>query len=269
MEFENFLCLNSIPLKVLFRIYQIKLMRDTEGKVAIVTGGSSGIGKAIAERFVEEGMEVVIADVDAETGESVAEDLDVTFMECDVSDYEQVENVVNSTVEEHGKLDVMVNNAGIGSTHGIEEMEIEEWEKIISVDLDGVMHGVKAATPHIKETSGHIINTASIYGLVGDVGATAYNAAKGGVVNFTRSVADDLARYDVNVNSICPGFVDTPMIEEAMEDEDFKQHVLTETPMGRVAQPEEIAGAAAFLASSDSSYVTGVNLPVDGGWTSH
>lgn len=244
-------------------------MKDTEGKVAIVTGGSSGIGKAISKRLIEEGMEVVIADIDEDKGQHTADEIGADFMQCDVSSFDQVENVVDSTVEEHGKLDVMVNNAGIGSDHDIEDMEIQEWRQVLSVDLDGVMHGMKAATPHLKETEGFIINTASIYGLVGDVGATAYNAAKGGVVNFTRSVADDLARYNVNVNSICPGFVDTPMIEEAMEEEEFKQHVLGETPMGRVAEPEEIAGAAAFLASSDASYITGVNLPVDGGWTSH
>lgn len=242
---------------------------ELEGKVGIVTGGSSGIGKAIAKRYVEEGMEVVIADVDKEKGQEVAEELGCNFMECDVSNHEDVENVVESTVEEHGKLDVMVNNAGIGSVNGIEEMELEEYEQIRSVDLDGVVYGCKAATPYLKETEGTIINIASIYGLVGDVGATAYNAAKGGVVNLTRSVADDLAQHNVRVNSICPGFVDTPMTEEALEDEEFESHVLGETPMGRVAEPEEIAGPAAFLASDEASYITGVNMPVDGGWTSH
>ncbi len=242
---------------------------DLEGKVAIITGGSSGIGKAIAERYVEEGMKVVIADVDEEKGNEVADEIGCRFMNCDVSSYENVEEVVESTVEEHGKLDVMVNNAGIGSTASIEEMEVDDYEQIRAVDLDGVMYGCKAATPHLKETEGTIINTASIYGLVGDVGATAYNAAKGGVVNLTRSVADDLAQYNVRVNSICPGFVKTPMTEEALEEEEFRNHVLGETPLGRVAEPEEIAGPAAFLASNEASYITGVNLPVDGGWTSH
>ncbi len=242
---------------------------NLEGKVAIITGGSSGIGKAVAERYVEEGMDVVIADVDEERGEEVADEVGCTFMKCDVSSYENVEEVVEETVEEFGKLDVMVNNAGIGSVNTIEEMDMEEYEQIRSVDLDGVVYGCKAATPHLKETEGTIINTASIYGLVGDVGATAYNAAKGGVVNLTRSVADDLAQHNVRVNSICPGFVRTPMTEEALEDEEFRSHVLNQTPLGRVAEPEEIAGPAAFLASDEASYITGVNLPVDGGWTSH
>lgn len=242
---------------------------NLDGKVAVVTGGSSGIGKAIVERYVDEGMKVLIADVDREKGEKLAEELGCEFVECDVSEYGDVENVVEHAVDKFGKLDVMVNNAGIGSTETIEEMELDDYHGIRSVDLDGVMYGCKAAAPHLKETEGCIINTASIYGLVGDVGATAYNAAKGGVVNLTRSVADDLAPHNVRVNSICPGFVDTPMIEEAMGDEDFKNHVLGETPLGRVAQPEEIAGPAAFLASEEASYITGVNLPVDGGWTSH
>ncbi len=246
-----------------------KLVMDLEDRVAIVTGGSSGIGKAIVERFAWEGAHVVIADLQEEKGKELAEEVDCSFKHCDVSDYDNVKQVVEETVEEHGKLDIMVNNAGIGSQADIEDMEIDEWGKILSVDLDGVMHGCKAAAPHLKETNGKIINMASIYGLVGDVGATAYNAAKGGVVNLTRSVADDLAEEEVNVNSICPGFVDTPMTEKALEDEDFQTHVLGETPMGRVAEPEEIASVATFLASDEASYVTGANIPVDGGWTSH
>ncbi|MFB6208307.1 MAG: SDR family NAD(P)-dependent oxidoreductase [Candidatus Nanohaloarchaea archaeon] len=240
-----------------------------DDRVAIVTGGSSGIGKAIAERFVKEGAEVVVADVDVEAGEEVADEIGCEFKECDVSDWEAVKHLVASTVDDYGKLDIMVNNAGIGSVHGIDEMEIEEWEKITAVDLDGVMHGTKAAIGHLKESEGCVINIASIYGLVGDVGATAYNAAKGGVVNFTRSVADDVATDGVRVNSVCPGFVDTPMTEEALGDEDFRAHVLGETPMNRVADPEEIASVVTFLASEEASYVTGINMPVDGGWTTH
>jgi len=239
---------------------------DIDGEVAIVTGGGSGIGKAIAKRFKQEGLEVVIGDI---SGEGVAEDLECDFFETDVSKYDDVEGLVEYTVEEHGRLDIMVNNAGIGSQASIKDMEIEDYHKLRSVDLDGVVYGCKAAAPHLVETEGAIINTASIYGLVGDVGATAYNAAKGGVVNLTRSVADDLAEEDVRVNSICPGFVRTAMTDEALKDEDFKSHVVGNTPMRRVAEPSEIAGAVAFLASEDASYITGVNLPVDGGWTSH
>jgi meso-butanediol dehydrogenase/(S,S)-butanediol dehydrogenase/diacetyl reductase len=242
---------------------------DLEGKVAIVTGGSSGIGKAIVERYAWEGAEVVIADVDQDKGEELAEETDSHFIKCDVSDFESVESLVEETVEKYGKLDIMVNNAGIGSVEGIEDMDVEDYEQIRSIDLDGVVYGCKAAAPHLRETEGTIINMASIYGLVGDVGSTAYNASKGGVVNLTRSVASDLADGNVRVNSICPGFVDTPMTEGVQDDEEFMQHIKNQTPLERLAEPEEIASVAAFLASEEASYITGANIPVDGGWTSH
>lgn len=242
---------------------------DLDGKIAIVTGGSSGIGKAIVERLRWEGCEVVLADVDEEKGKAVAEECNCDFMHCNVSKYSRVERVVERTVEKYGQLDILVNNAGIGGIEGIEDMTIEEYHKIRSVDLDGVMYGCKAAAPHLKETEGCIINVASIYGLVGDFGATAYNTAKGGVVNMTRSVANDLAKDGVRVNSICPGFVKTPMTEDVQNDEDFMAHIKNETPLGRMAEPEEIANVAAFLASDQASYITGSNIPVDGGWTSH
>lgn len=240
---------------------------DLEGKVAIVTGGSSGIGKAIVERYAWEGAEVVVADVDEEKGREVAEETGSDFIQCDVSEWEEVENLVEETVERHGKLDVMVNNAGIGAVEGIEDMDVEDYKQIRSINLDGVTYGCKAAAPHLKETEGAIINMSSIYGLVGDKGSTAYNIAKGGVVNMTRSVANDLAEHNVRVNSICPGFVETPMTEGLGEE--FEAHIENMTPLERMAEPEEISSVAAFLASDEASYITGANIPVDGGWTSH
>ncbi len=240
-----------------------------EEKVAIVTGGSSGIGKAIAQKYVESGADVVIADIDEEKGEEVADEIGCDFVECDVSEFDQVEDAIEHTVAEHGGLDVMVNNAGIGEATELEELELETWENVIGVNLTGVMNGSKAAIKHLKETEGCIINIASIYGLVGGPGATAYTAAKGGVVNFTRSVAVDYAEENVRVNSICPGFVRTSMTEDYLEDEQFYNFVKGNTPMNRVAEPEEIAGLAAFLASDEASYITGANIPVDGGWTAH
>lgn len=131
------------------------------------------------------------------------------------------------------------------------------------INLNGVMHGTHAALPHLEETEGSVINVASIYGLVGAPGAT----AKGGIVNFTRSVAVDYAHEGVRVNCICPGFVETPMTAPNFEDDEFYEYVHGHTPMGRVAQPEEVAGLAMFLASDEASYITGANVPVDGGWT--
>lgn len=210
-----------------------------------------------------------MADVDREKGQEVADETNSEFIKCDVSSYEEVENLVEETVEKYGKLDIMVNNAGIGSVEGIEDMDVEDYQKIRSIDLDGVVYGCKAAAPYLRETEGTIINMSSIYGLVGDVGSTAYNASKGGVVNLTRSVASDLADGNVRVNSICPGFVDTPMTEGVQNDEEFLQHIKNQTPLERLAEPEEIASVAAFLASEEASYITGANIPVDGGWTSH
>ncbi|WP_049979714.1 SDR family NAD(P)-dependent oxidoreductase [Halolamina rubra] len=240
-----------------------------EEKVAVVTGGSTGIGRAIAAKFREYGAEVVIANRSADAGREAAEALDCTFTQCDVSSYDEVQALVDATVEEHGRLDVMVNNAGIGRVGTVEEMDLDDWHDVMRINLNGVMHGTRAALPHLKASEGSVINVASIYGLVAGPGATAYATAKGAIVNFTRSVAVDYAAQNVRVNSICPGFVETPMTEPTFEDEEFYEYVHGRTPMGRVAQPEEIAGVAMFLASDEASYVTGANIPVDGGWTAH
>ncbi|MXV64066.1 SDR family oxidoreductase [Natronorubrum sp. JWXQ-INN-674] len=238
-----------------------------DSKIAIVTGGAIGIGKAIAERFLEDGATVVIADIDEEDGAAAADELDCRFERCDVREYDQVEALVEGTVEEFGGLDVIVNNAGISSVTSVEEMELEEWEAVLETNLDGVMHGTKAAMPHLRESDGCVINLGSIYGLVGGQGAASYSAAKGGVVNFTQQVAIDYADQGVRVNSICPGFVETPMTEDLLEDERFYNFIEQKTPMDRHGQPEEIAPMAAFLASDEASFITGANIPVDGGWT--
>jgi meso-butanediol dehydrogenase/(S,S)-butanediol dehydrogenase/diacetyl reductase len=238
-----------------------------ENKVAIVTGGSTGIGKATVAKYREYGAEVVIANRSADAGQETAEELGCTFTQCDVAEYDQVEALVEATVEKYGQLDVMVNNAGIGRVGTVEEMALDDWHDVMRINLNGVMHGTRAALPHLKESEGSIINIASIYGLVAAPEATAYAAAKGGIINFTRSVAIDYAKENVRVNSICPGFVETPMTKPSFEDEAFYEYVHGQTPIGRVAQPEEIAGLAMFLASEEASYITGTNIPVDGGWT--
>ena len=238
-----------------------------DGRVAIVTGGSTGIGRAIAETYLDHGATVVIANRSPESGHETAAALDCEFVRCDVSAYDQVTALVEATVKEYGRLDVVVNNAGIGRTGSIEEMDLDDWHDVLDVNLTGTMYGTRAALPHLKATDGCVINVGSIYGLVAGPNATAYAAAKAAVANLTRSVAVDYADEGVRVNGICPGFVETPMTAEAFEADEFYEYVRGSTPMGRVAQPEEIAGIALFLASDAASYVTGVNIPVDGGWT--
>jgi NAD(P)-dependent dehydrogenase (short-subunit alcohol dehydrogenase family) len=238
-----------------------------ENTTAIVTGGSTGIGKAIATTYLEHGAEVVIANRSGDGGRQTAGELGCEFHECDVSEPNQVEALVEETAEEFDGLDVMVNNAGIGRQGSITEMSLEDWNDVMQINLSGVMYGTRYAMAHLLESEGSVVNIASIYGLVGAPAATAYATAKGGIVNLTRSVAVDYAQEGVRANSICPGFVETPMTEPAFEDETFYEYVRGQTPLGRVAQPEEIAGLAAFLASDMASYITGVNVPVDGGWT--
>ena len=239
------------------------------GKTAIVTGGSAGIGKAIAEEFRNQGASVVIANRSEETGQQTAEELGCSFVQCDVSSYDAVTDLVDRTVEEHGGLDIMVNNAGIGMTGTVETTAIDDWQQLLEVNLNGVIYGTRAAMPYLKESAGCVLNVASVFGLVGGPQTAAYATAKGAVVNFTRTTAVDYAEAGVRVNSICPGFVRTAMTESELEKDSFYEFVLSQTPIDRVAEPEEVAEPAAFLASEGASYITGVNLPIDGGWTTH
>ncbi|EMA32222.1 SDR family NAD(P)-dependent oxidoreductase [Halobiforma nitratireducens] len=240
-----------------------------EEETAIVTGGSTGIGKAIAAELVDQGASVVIANRTEETGRKAAEELGCSFVQCDVSSYKSVESLVEQTVDKYGGLDILVNNAGIGFTGTVEDTPLEDWHKLVEINLNGVVYGTRAAMPYLRESSGAVLNVASVFGLVGGPRTAAYATAKGAIVNFTRTTAVDYADAGVRVNSICPGFVETEMTDSKLNDDSFYDFVLNQTPINRIAEPEEIAEPAAFLVSDKASYITGVNLPIDGGWTTH
>jgi len=236
-------------------------------KVAIVTGGSSGIGLATAKKFIAEGAKVVIADINEEAGRQAEQETGAIFVKTDVSNSEEVQNLVNKTIEKYGKLDVMINNAGMGVLGSALDCTEESFDKVISVNLRGVFLGTKYAGQKMKEKGGVILNTTSILGEVGFSGAVAYCASKGGAVLLTKASAADLAPFNIRVNAIAPGFIKTAMTKDVLANEQFQQMVKTKTPLGRVGEPEEVASLFCFLASDEASYITGNVYFVDGGWT--
>ncbi|MGM0628983.1 MAG: SDR family NAD(P)-dependent oxidoreductase [Patescibacteria group bacterium] len=236
-------------------------------KTAIVTGASSGIGNAIAVAFSKEGANVIYSDINEIEGFVPTEKSD--FIKCDVSDRVQVDGLVEETVSRFGGLDIMVNNAGIGSLGGVLETDDENWQKVLGINLSGAFFGLRAASKYMTESgvAGSVINMSSILGKVGLKGAFPYCVSKGGVVQMTHAAALDLVDSNVRVNAIAPGFIETKMTEFAKENEDFHNMIVSSTPMGHMGQPEDIASAAVYLASDESKYVTGEVLYVDGGWT--
>ncbi len=242
-------------------------------RVAIVTGGSSGIGAATARRLHAEGASVLIADVDDALGEALAQELGTTrarFRRVDVSSWDEVLGMVNDAVSAFGRLDILFNNAGIGSFAATPDVGLDEWRRVIDIDLGGVFYGCRAAIPIMKAGGGGaIINTASASGLAGDYSFAAYNAAKGGVVNYTRAAGIDHARDGIRINAVCPGPVDTPIIAGIDAWPGVREAWNERVPMGRFAGAEEIAAVVAFLASDDASYMTGAVIAVDGGLTAH
>jgi len=239
-------------------------------KVAVVTGAASGIGAATARRLAAEGAALVLADLNAEGLGAMADELTaagapVTTRVTDVSKEDEVAALVTLAVDTHGRLDVLVSNAGIGHYGLAPDITAEQWHRVMAVDVDSVFFGAKHAIPHLRATAGNIVNTCSISGLYGDYGLVAYNTAKGAVANMTRNLAIDHAPEGVRINAVCPGGVDTPMLRRVLErwPEEYERLI----PMQRPGQPDEIAAAITFLASADASYITGHLLVVDGGVT--
>jgi NAD(P)-dependent dehydrogenase (short-subunit alcohol dehydrogenase family) len=250
-----------------------------EDRVALITGGASGIGLATAERFLEEGARVVIADLSREGSDAAVAALGVKghgrpeTIVCDVSNPDAVARLVEGVVAKNGRIDVLFNNAGTFVPNELHEVGVDEWNQVLRVNLTSVYLVSKHVLPHmLARGKGAIVNNSSVAGLVGDLRSAAYCAAKGAVANLTRAMALDYARRGIRVNAICCGEIETPLfVREAVQlglsVDQFRARLNEAHPIGRIGRPREAADAVVFLASDDASFITGALLPVDGGYS--
>ena len=250
-------------------------MFDLTGRVVVVSGASSGLGAQMAKGFAAQGADLVITARRLERLEALAEEIrgmgvKCLPLKCDVTDSAMVDQVAAEAEKEFGKIDVLVNCAGSAKNAGVLNMTDEEWDFTISTDMSSVFYVTRAFANIMKKHNyGRIINIASMYGLVGNTAldTVAYHASKGGVVNFTRAVAAELAKYNITCNAICPGYFATELTEETLKTESFTAYMKATVPLGRYGGEGELNAGAIFLASDEASYVTGVILPIDGGYT--
>jgi NAD(P)-dependent dehydrogenase (short-subunit alcohol dehydrogenase family) len=252
--------------------------RRFEGKVVIVTGGASGIGKATAERFLAEGAKVAIADVSKPKGSKAVKELkrkghDPQLLVGDVSNAKDVKRMVAQAKSRWGRIDILFNNAGILVEGTVEDVSEEDWDRIMAVNVKGVFLMSKEVVPiMLEQKKGVIVNNASCSGLVGDRNAIAYNTSKGAVVLMTKCLALDYCQKNIRVNCVCPGEIDTPMFRQEararkMPVEEYRKQLSEYHPIGRLGVPREVANAVLFLASDDASFITGTAFSVDGGYT--
>ena len=248
-----------------------------EGKVAIVTGGGGGLGSAQASLLAKEGAKLVVTDIDEAQGKQVAEKIgqgggEAIFVKHDVSSEQDWRNVIEKTLSEFGKLDVLVNNAGIIMFKSIDDTSLDDWRQVIRINLDGVFLGTKYAMGAMKKSGGgSIINLSSTAGIVGTLDTASYHASKGGVRIFTKAAALECSKagydYNIRVNSVHPGVIKTNMTKDLLEDDEAREMVLNWHPIGHVGEPDDIAYGILYLASDESKFITGSELVIDGGWT--
>jgi len=241
-----------------------------EDKVVLITGATGGIGKAVAKKFSEDKTKIALNDISAqkeklkELVKEIGKNQKMAkYFLADVSNFKEVQKMVEDIRQEFGRLDVLVNNAGITKDRTLAKMTQEEWQKVIDVNLTGVFNCTKAALPLIIQNQGKIINISSLVGLRGNFGQTNYAATKAGIIGFTKSLSKELGRFGVNVNAIAPGFIDTPLTANLPEE--FKITVKKLTSLGRFGTPDDVANVTVFLASEESSFITGAVINVDGG----
>jgi 3(or 17)beta-hydroxysteroid dehydrogenase len=254
-------------------------MDRVKGKVAIVTGGAGGLGKAQSLLLAKEGAKVVVTDTNEAQGKGVAEEIrrqggEAIFIKHDVTSENDWNRVIAETLDHFGKLDILVNNAGVMLWKKIEETSLEEWRWLMRVNLDGVFLGTKYAMGAMKKSGGgSIINISSAAGIVGTLDTSAYHASKGGVRIFTKAAALECSKagydYNIRVNSVHPGVIKTPLVEELFKDEEKMRTALSWHPIGYFGEPEDVAYGILYLASDESKFITGTELVIDGGWTAH
>jgi 2,5-dichloro-2,5-cyclohexadiene-1,4-diol dehydrogenase 2 len=246
------------------------MLEDVAGKVVLVTGAASGIGAGHARVFGAAGVKVVCADIQVDQGRSVAESVrdaggEADFTELDVSNMENWQAAVADTLSRHGRLDFLINNAGIYQPAGVVEETPEAWQRMIAINQTGVMYGMKAVIPAMLDTGGGaIVNISSLYGIIGSAGSFSYHATKGAVRLMTKAAALEHVNDNIRINSIHPGQIDTPILANLTPELDAA--IKARIPMGRLGTPEEVARASLFLCSDMASYITGEEMRVDGGW---
>ncbi len=242
-----------------------------EQQIIIITGGGRGIGLEISRAMRAAGACVVIAETNAEIGTAAALELQGDFIQTDVTDSSSVRAMVEAVVAKHGRIDCLVNNAGICRNTPSEDVTDEEWRLVMSIVLDGVFYGCReVARVMLRQGTGTIVNIGSMSGMISNrpQPQSAYNTAKAGVIHLTKSLAGEWASRGIRVNCISPGYIGTPMTKLGLETPEWREAWLSSTPMGRVGEPSEVASVAVFLASAASSFMTGSNVVVDGGYTS-